>query len=337
MQELPSLNGNWVDLLIILVVFFYLLSGWRRGFVGGILDLAGFVFSFLLAFKFYSFFGDLLISNFSLPRGIAYAVGFLFTGLLGETIFSFLMSVLYKTIYTLIVGNLEDKSLTSVFSKIDRFFGFIPALGEAIIILAFFLTLFIALPVRGSLKKEIFSSRIGGPLVLRAQVIERRVNEIFGQAVNETLTFLTVKPTSSEKVDLHFTTTDVKVDTSAEVLMFNLVNSEREKVGQKKLVLSKELSILAENYGKEMFVKGYFSHYDPSGLSPFDRMRDAGIGFSAAGENLAFAQNVYIAHSGLMNSPGHRANILSPDYGKVGVGVIDGGVYGEMFVQEFTN
>jgi uncharacterized protein YkwD len=38
-----------------------------------------------------------------------------------------------------------------------------------------------------------------------------------------------------------------------------------------------------------------------------------------------------------MNSPGHRANILGADYGKVGIGIIDGGVYGRMFVQEFSN
>ncbi|KKR88441.1 MAG: SCP-like protein extracellular [Candidatus Gottesmanbacteria bacterium GW2011_GWA2_41_12] len=66
-------------------------------------------------------------------------------------------------------------------------------------------------------------------------------------------------------------------------------------------------------------------------------MKNAGIFYTEAGENLAFAPNVNIAHAGLMNSPGHRANILSPDFGKVGIGVIDGGIYGEMFVQKFTD
>ena len=66
-------------------------------------------------------------------------------------------------------------------------------------------------------------------------------------------------------------------------------------------------------------------------------MDKAGIHFQAAGENLALAPNINLAHQGLMNSPGHRANILSPDFKKVGIGVIDGGIYGEMFVQEFSN
>jgi len=38
-----------------------------------------------------------------------------------------------------------------------------------------------------------------------------------------------------------------------------------------------------------------------------------------------------------MDSPGHRANILRPDFRKVGIGVIDGGAYGKMFVQVFTD
>jgi len=44
-----------------------------------------------------------------------------------------------------------------------------------------------------------------------------------------------------------------------------------------------------------------------------------------------------LAMQGLMNSPGHRANILSPSFHKVGIGVLDAGIYGEMFVQEFTD
>lgn len=65
-------------------------------------------------------------------------------------------------------------------------------------------------------------------------------------------------------------------------------------------------------------------------------MRNAGIGFDVAGENLAFAPSVEVAHEGLMNSPGHRENILSPDFCRVGIGVQNSGVYGRMFSQEFA-
>jgi len=66
-------------------------------------------------------------------------------------------------------------------------------------------------------------------------------------------------------------------------------------------------------------------------------MRDAGVRFSTAGENLALAPTVQVAHTGLMNSPGHRANILHKDFGRVGIGIMDGGIRGLMVSQEFRN
>ena len=50
-------------------------------------------------------------------------------------------------------------------------------------------------------------------------------------------------------------------------------------------------------------------------------MRAVGIRYRAAGENLAFAPDVGTAHTGLMNSPGHKANILNCDFTTLGVGV----------------
>jgi uncharacterized protein YkwD len=66
-------------------------------------------------------------------------------------------------------------------------------------------------------------------------------------------------------------------------------------------------------------------------------MRDADIHFLTAGENLALAKTLNIAHTGLMNSSGHRANILNKSFGRVGIGIIDGGLYGLMISQEFRN
>lgn len=66
-------------------------------------------------------------------------------------------------------------------------------------------------------------------------------------------------------------------------------------------------------------------------------MENAGIKFVAAGENLALAPSTELAMEGLMNSPGHRANILSPQFGKIGIGAMQGGIYGLMFTQEFTD
>jgi uncharacterized protein YkwD len=66
-------------------------------------------------------------------------------------------------------------------------------------------------------------------------------------------------------------------------------------------------------------------------------MRQDNISFLTAGENLALARSVQVAHTGLMNSPGHRANILRPQFGRVGIGIMDGGLRGLMVTQNFRN
>ncbi|OGG14523.1 hypothetical protein A2773_05600 [Candidatus Gottesmanbacteria bacterium RIFCSPHIGHO2_01_FULL_39_10] len=338
-MELPSLGGNWVDLVIILIGLFYIWEGLSRGFLVGLLDVLGFVLSFFASLKFYGFFGDILVGNFSLPQGISNAGGFLLAGLLAQIIFSQILYLIFRIGYKRFFPKLQKFEGAKYIFKLERILGFIPSLGQGIIFTAFILTLFVSLPIQGAIKKDIVSSKLGGPLVSRTQGLEREINKIFGQAVNESLTFITVNPNSSseEKVDLRFTQKDVKVDTDAERRMFEMVNNEREKRGLKRLVMSTQLRELSRDYARDMFARGYFSHYNPEGESPFDRMKKYNISFFAAGENLALAPNVTLAHQGLMNSPGHRANILSSDFGTVGIGVMDGGIYGEMFVQEFTD
>lgn len=338
-MNLLSLQGNWIDLIILLILSVYILEGWGRGFILGIIDFGGFVLSFIASLKLYASFGKMLVNNFSLSSGIANASGFLLVGFITEVIFSLLINLSVKILYPIITIRLKGKKLLKYFSVLNKILGIIPAIGEALVLSAFILTLLVTLPVKGQIKKDIVSSRIGGFLIIKSQGVENTIKTIFGQAVNETLTFLTVNPnpTSDERVDLKFTQNEGRVDETAETTMLNLINRERVGKGLRHLSLSFELRDLARNHAKDMFEKGYFSHYNPEGLSPFNRMNNRGIMFTAAGENLALAPNVELAHQGLMNSPGHRANILSVDFGKVGIGVIDGGIYGEMFVQEFTN
>jgi uncharacterized protein YkwD len=146
-----------------------------------------------------------------------------------------------------------------------------------------------------------------------------------------------VKPKDNEKIDLQFKQTDVSVDTAGEQDMLSRVNEERVKNNLKPLAMNTQLKELARTHARDMFAKGYFAHENLEGKSPFDRMEAVNIVYEYAGENLALAPNTDMAHAGLMNSPGHRANILDLRFGKVGIGCIDGGPYGKMYVQEFTN
>ncbi|MDP3888582.1 MAG: CvpA family protein [bacterium] len=323
-----SLSGNWIDLVIIVVLLVYVLDGLGKGFFILAGNLLSFLTSLILALRFYPLASHFLIANFSLSSGIANALGFLAVAMISGLILGTIVVVLHERL---------PKSLTE--SPLSKALGIFPAILDALIIITFILTMVVVLPMSGSLKKDVTSSNIGGYLIRKTGTLERTVNEVFGGAVHDTLTFLTVKPQTGEKVDLRFQlkAQDLKVDEQSENIMLTLVNKERTKIGLKPLVVDTKISEVARNHSRDMFEKGYFSHIDPDGLDPFQRMEKGGIQFTSAGENIAFAPDVYIAHEGFMNSEGHRKNILTPEFGRVGIGIIDGGIYGKMFTQDFAD
>lgn len=322
-----------LDLLILGIIIFYAYEGYSLGFILAFSDLLSFLLSFVLALKAYSGLGTLLVAIFALPPGFANAIGFFLVALVSEIV----LSLLFRRLLHLLPPVDNDNPIKRIFKPLDRFLGIIPGICSAFIILAFLLSVVIALPSSPLLKHVVTDSKIGSHLVANTANVEKSLNNIFGGALSESLTFLTVKPTGGERIDLHFTVKNGTVDEQSEATMLHMVNTERAKQGLQPLTMDPQLLKLARSYSNEMFKQGFFSHVDPDGNDPFDRMDQAGVIFEHAGENLALAPSVDLAMQGLMNSPGHRANILSDKYHKVGIGVIDGGIYGKMFTQEFTD
>ena len=113
-----------------------------------------------------------------------------------------------------------------------------------------------------------------------------------------------------------------------------LVNVERAKAGLPALTEDWQLSRVARYKSQDMRDKGYFSHQSPTYGSPYDMMRAFGISYRTAGENIAMGQRTPAAVvSAWMNSSGHRANILSKSFTKIGVGYVASGNY---WTQMFT-
>ena len=119
--------------------------------------------------------------------------------------------------------------------------------------------------------------------------------------------------------------------------MLALLNDERTRAGLRPLKHDPELTPVARAHSRDMFARGYFSHVSPEGRGLAERMRQGRVTYLNAGENLALARTLGGAHQGLMDSPGHRANILRPQFARVGIGVLDGGVHGLMVTQVFRN
>jgi uncharacterized protein YkwD len=317
---------NWVDLTIIAIIILFGIGGYFKGFIKQLYDVFSLIMAFLVSVKFYVPFSGYLATQFSISANFGKILGFFVIWMAVQFILNFSFHFIY-----LLIPEKFRKSL------INRIAGSAPGIFWGIVFVAIFVTMVSILPVQNLYKKDVTESKISSWLISRSQYFESYASKIFGGAINDTLTFLTVKPNSDETVDLGFKTSDIKIDEKAEEEMLKKLNEERTSRGLDPLVMDEKLRELARAHSKDMFIRGYFAHNDPDGKDPFDRMDENKIKYQVAGENLALAPNVDLAHEGLMNSPGHRANILTSEYGKVGIGVIDGGRYGKMFSQEFTD
>ena len=131
-------------------------------------------------------------------------------------------------------------------------------------------------------------------------------------------------PTNTTQTQTTPTTTTAVASTTtaaAEKTALNLLNADRAANGLSPLKLNSQLTVLGEKYAQDMINRNFFSHTNPEGQSPFDRMKQAGISYGYAGENIAINSNVTTAEQAFMNSPGHKANILGTNYTDVGIGV----------------
>ncbi|WP_305064325.1 CAP domain-containing protein [Methanococcoides sp.] len=105
--------------------------------------------------------------------------------------------------------------------------------------------------------------------------------------------------------------------------MLDLINQEREENGLDPFRFNSLLNDVASEHSQEMIDKDYFSHNSYDGTSFSTRIRSSGYESYSYAENIAFRvpPSVTIAHEGLMNSAGHRANILNPSYNEIGIGI----------------
>ncbi|WP_253701607.1 CAP-associated domain-containing protein [Bacillus sp. FJAT-27445] len=122
-----------------------------------------------------------------------------------------------------------------------------------------------------------------------------------------------------------------------ELQLFDLVNADRVRHGVPALAWSEKARISSRSHSLDMAANNFFSHTNLRGQSPFDRMKAAGIVYQAAGENIAMSYTSSIfAHEALMNSLGHRKNILSGNYTYLGTGVqLQAGTMRPYFTQNF--
>lgn len=149
------------------------------------------------------------------------------------------------------------------------------------------------------------------------------ITVFFDKHENDTVTALQIisKDLEQQKQDF-FADGNQALQEGFEYQLFDLTNAARVQNGLSPLSWDDHVKITARDHSADMAKNRYFSHDNLDGLSPFDRLKQDRITYQAAGENIASGQASSIfAHEGLMNSLGHRENILSTNFNALGVGV----------------
>jgi len=327
-SNVVNLPFSPIDAAIVLLIAAAVLGGYRSGFIATTYGLATWVVSFAAAVVFQVGAGQLVEKLGVLPA-TARPIGFIVVLVLVEGLFSlagfFALTPVVRAIHR--VRSIEVA---------DRVLGIFPAAARALFVTAIVLAAFVVSPVSSDLKAAVESSRIARELIDQISALQPTLAKLSGQ-LGETVPLFVTKlgEDQSETLDLP-NDLQLSPDPVAERQMFDLVNEERTAVGLRALIWDDRLLPVARQHSEEMFRLKYFAHQSPVSGSPFDRLKAAGITYSRAGENLAYAQSVSVAHRGLMQSQGHRENILRPEFTNIAIGVISAGPYGRMFTQMFV-
>jgi uncharacterized protein YkwD len=159
----------------------------------------------------------------------------------------------------------------------------------------------------------------------------------YDQHKNDTVTSVQLikKDIEQNKADIYPKVSD-QLKEGFEYQLFDLTNASRVNHHLPILTWDQHVRGTARKHSMDMALNQYFSHTNLDGESPFDRLQEDQVTFHTAGENLAYGQfSSIFAHEGLMNSIGHRKNILQKEYEYLGVGVAFNQASQPYFTQNF--
>lgn len=320
-----------IDFLLGLFFASLFVRGWLRGFVREAMDLVGMLAGIALAFRLAPGAGAVVAgltgAGSELSQLIGGVVVFLVVGLAAAVGAHYLQRVVAMP--GLQLGN--------------RLGGAGLALAWGLFLATMLLSLLIVVPMPPALANQLEGSVVAQALTSSTSPSQRVFQAVSGDRIVESLLNLR-QVVGGRRVILEehdsiafpaVESSELRSDPEAGRAVFELANQARREAGLEPLEWSDGLAAVGEAHAWEMYTGGYFSHDSPVTGDPHDRVEAARIPFRSTGENLALAGTAETAHEGLMSSPGHRENILRPQFRRLGVGVVSGPL-GLMVVQVFT-
>ncbi len=320
-----------IDVILIGVFALLLLRGWHRGFVREAMDLVGLLLGTVMAFRFGPAVGTVIEAMAGTSSDASRLAG-------GMIVF-FIVGIGAAVVTRII----ERKARLPGLNMINRAGGAGLAMAWGVFLATLLLTLGVVLPMPPAVADALQGSAVARTLTDPGGGPQQVFNRLAGDRIVEALINLQDvvgdrRVILEEEEVLEFPAAEasgLQERPTDAVQVFELLNRARIDAGLDPLAWSPALADVGVAHATEMYLEGYFSHVSPVTGTVGDRLQDAGIPYRVGGENLALAASAEEVHGGLMDSPGHRANIESPDYNRVGIGVVRGPL-GLMTVQVFT-
>jgi uncharacterized protein YkwD len=315
---------NLIDILLCFITLLVAFIGYKKGAVETILDLAKWLICIVCGLLVYFFTIELAFDYFPfLPD---------FSILYFTAVFVFVFTAMYLLLSMLQRWVFKRDGPQTGKTFANKISGIVPGLLMGIV-LSLIIGRLLTFSMFDNISNEATTSEITTTFTPYTNLVEEQITPLVKNYFTPKIAAATAQPVSESD----FKTETIYERPDLEYEMFLLINEERLKRGLPLLKIDEKMKQVARAHSTDMFQRGYFAHVTPEGLNPFQRIKNANIIYKKAGENLAFAKTLAEAHTGLMNSPSHRAAILNPAFKRVGIGIMDGGNNRFMFSQEFRD
>lgn len=319
-----------LDLVLGLGLVAALIRGYRRGFLRGMFELAGFVVAVLVGYRAGPAAGVVVESWTGAGPLAARVIG------------SIAVFVLILTVTSLVARRLVW--VPGPLRPFDRTAGAVVSGAWFAVLAILLLVLAGAVPALPARVEGLLSGSRAAAIVMSEETaLTPAVSRLLGDRMLESLVNINRLVGRSQVVIEGDTSVDLPVTGSSELVarpdaareLFAEINLARIEGDVGTVAWSAALAGVADRHGREMYEQGYFSHLSPLAGSLDDRLDASGIPFRAAGENLALSPTVSSVHEGLLSSDSHRATMLDHRFTRVGVSAFEGPL-GLMVVQVFT-
>jgi uncharacterized protein YkwD/uncharacterized membrane protein required for colicin V production len=326
---MPIINSlTVIDWALVVIILLSAIEGYRLGFVEIFSSFLALLASVYLSFKYHLILGQLISTYTGLNINWTILISYI------------LIAILVQIAITVLSIYILRKFLSFLlYLKLNHILGIFIAIAYTLLFIILFVNVVLMMPLTGVYKQQMITSVIFKYIADISLKFGSNIKIPLEAAIHDTQQFITLKPGSLEKIVItaKIQNWDLYPDQTSESEMLNLVNAERIKNGLFELKKAQDLQDIARIKCNDMFDRRYFSHFDPDGHDVSYELKNVNIKFNIVADNIAYAYNLQTVHNGFMANIDNKSNILNPKFSKVGIGIIDAGIYGKIFTQIFTD